>query len=358
MIRVRPARLQQALPRHAVSSPSEKPPAVEGASVFIDAFHDSQAHGTKVETAAREMGDLGPVVRYCQRQAGGGTLPYTANLKALTEQFRSGPLTEAEANRALDRFLTSAASDYLDFMTGILTEVNADHYTRSTANLSQGFDELTLFQLVGHPLRQLGESSSYAQNLALCLQQERQEADLPQLPHPAMARDQLLLRRIGKTLRHSAEVQQAQERWRDAVRTFESGHNSVVVAAGNSGQHLQQLARLGFQLDENLDVNLLAVPEVTTVGASANTAQGESLSPTSSFGPEVDLLAEGSSGGNFGTSYAAPKVANVMRALHLRWPDMSSDEVEQVVREQLCAASGPIAILDRDQARDAVGGKF
>lgn len=125
----------------------------------------------------------------------------------------------------------------------------------------------------------------------------------------------------------------------------------MVVAAGNSGQHLQQLSRLGFQLDDQADLNLLAVPEVTTVAASTFSPEGARLSPTSSFGPEVDLAAEGSAAGSFGTSYAAPKVANVMRAVHLRWPAKSSDEVEMFLRDTLCVPSGPIAILDLDKVK-------
>lgn len=331
--------------------PSRRPTlesgAIENASIFIDTFNDSEAHGFKVEAASAEVGPNGDTYRYCQRQAGGGTLPHLTALKSLVHDFSSKPLAEGEANELLDHFITSAATGYLDLIGGVLDEVTSEGFSHSVANASQGFDELTLFQLLGHPLRTKSPSSeTYKQNLELCLEQQRQVEVIPQFSDPRMTRDQLLLRRIGKTLRNSPEVKAASERWSARVREFESGHNSVVVAAGNTGHHLNQLSRIGFVFDQQEDFNLLAVPEVTTVGASKHTPEGEMLASSSSFGPEVDLLAEGSFGGTFGTSFSAPKVANAMRAVHQRFPEKTSSEVELFVRGELCSVGQPIAMLD------------
>ena len=115
------------------------------------------------------------------------------------------------------------------------------------------------------------------------------------------------------------------------------------------------LSRLGFRLDGEEDRNLLAVPEVTTVGASQTTPEGAAaLSESSSYGPEVDILADGSHGPTFGSSYSAPKVANAMRAVHGRYPEMTSDQVESFVKENLVhsgnAQGRTPAILDLHSA--------
>ncbi len=339
--------------------------STRGASIFIDSFQSQTAHGFKVEDAAASMGPIGASHHYCQRDAGGGSLPHLDSLQRLTPVFASGPLSKAEANAQLDQFLNSASSGYLNLVSDVLDEVKEVGFQNSVVNASLGLDELVLLQLLGHPVGPKSRLSAqqrehYQSNLESCLETEAQasgatlDSSLSRRER-AILRDKLLLKRIGRTLRGSNRVKAATDRWRSTVQDFESNNNSVVVASGNSGQHTALLSRLGFELDGNEDRNLLAVAEVTTVGASQSTPEGAtSLASSSSFGSEVDLLADGSHGASFGTSYSAPKVANTMRAVHQRHPEMTSDQVEAFVKDNLghtvSAQGHTLAILDLQSA--------
>ena len=98
------------------------------------------------------------------------------------------------------------------------------------------------------------------------------------------------------------------------------------------------MSQAGFDIDGSEDFNVFAVPEVTTVAASASTEEGGIILPSpSSFGPEVDFIVSGFHGESFGSSFAAPKVANIMRAAHAFNPGATSDQIEEWARTEVSA---------------------
>ncbi len=336
------------------SRPQASAPPTVGASIFVDSFESSESHGHYVEGAAASLGPTGPTVRQNQRQMIDGqvTMPHARATTRLQLALSAQPLSPDQAAETLQQFVRDSAAGNLDLASNLLGQIEATGYRNSVVNLSQGIDALVLLQLSKAALGPKSRLSSEAQqtyrtNLGAALNLAPGSDE--------KSTDQATLELIKGTLKGDPEVQKSVEGWRDSVRSFESGHNSVVVAAGNSGTAIKGLARAGFSVDGSEDLNLLAVPEVTTVGATAVDNQGRLVfSGSSSFGPEVDVLANGDHQGRFGTSYAAPKVANALRAVHLANPDFSSDEAERYLSSRLSdpatIAGQPVAILDDRKA--------
>lgn len=323
-----------------------------GASIFIDSFESSDSHGYFVEGAAQSLGSLGPTQRLHQHQKIDGrvAMPHSIALSTLQFELASQSLSGDVSKEHLETFVTDAAAGNLQWASGLLSQVSG--FQNSVVNLSQGLDAIVLLHMANLPLSAKSKLSSEAQetygaNLRSALKLDPAS--------PQIVVDKALLSLIKTALASSPQVGQAVEGWRQQVRTFEADRNSVVLSAGNSGTAIKGLARAGFDIDGSEDLNVLAVPEVTTVGATTTGSQGGlSLSGTSSFGPEIDVLADGNHQERFGTSYASPKVANALRATHLLHPEFSSDQAEQWLKTQL-AESGQIAghtvaILDSGRA--------
>lgn len=319
----------------------------KGATIIIDNFTSSASHGYKVEGAAQSLGFTGPTYRVSSLQEENGrlTLPHIKALKILQTGLCSRPVGQEEAAQILENFITQAAAGNLKQASDRLEAVTAQGFQNSVANLSQGIDAIGLMDMTKMAIGPNSKLSSeqkltYRNNLvsALSAADKLNEVDDALL-------DKRLLAKISATLKASTPVQEAVSSWREAVKSFESAHNSVVVAAGNSGNAYKALSQAGFELDGSEDLNLLSVPEVTTVGATAQSPTGDILlASSSSFGPEVDIIASGNYMAYFGTSYAAPKVANTLRAIHILRPNLTSDEAEGFLKNSLAQTTEVLGV--------------
>ncbi len=330
----------------------------DGALVIIDNFQSSESHGHLVQGSAATLGPTGPVYTVHQHQMVNGrpTLPHVEALR--TFQAGMGETLSPElAGECFERFVGDAAGGNLAWATKLLSAVTAEGFQHSVLNYSQGLDAIILLQLLKHPT---GASSKLAQEQKQMYAENLARAVAPEATHtlsePEL--DNAVLQKLKRTLKESPVVREATQNWAAQVREFEGGHNSVVVAAGNSGVAQKAITRAGFDIDGSEDVNIFAIPEVTMVGATTLDKGGEALAAPSSFGPEVDFLASGDFGEHFGTSFACPKVANALRAAHLANPEFSSDQAEQWAKEEL-AYSGQlgeqqVAILDANRARSLI----
>ncbi|MCA9775846.1 MAG: hypothetical protein KC800_03985 [Candidatus Eremiobacteraeota bacterium] len=326
----------QPQPRPAINSPSPRNSAErKGALILIDSFHSPDAHGFQVEGAARSLGPTGPVYHYNQLQNVDGrvTMPHVEAMRELQSTMSSEVLSPETARESLTSFLDSAISSNISLVTGLLKEVSSEGFQNSVVNLSQGFDPITYFKIVKSPLggKDLSDQQKqiYFHNLNSAV--SPQAADVSKF-------DNLLLGSIKTAINGSEKIESARNAWREQVRNFESNHNSVVVAAGNSGQELSAMTQAGFDIDGSEDLNVFAVPEVTTVAASATSEGGGIILPSpSSFGPEVDFIVSGFHGESFGSSFAAPKVANIMRAAHAFNPSATSDQIEDWAKTEVSA---------------------
>lgn len=127
---------------------------------------------------------------------------------------------------------------------------------------------------------------------------------------------------------HDPRWASAKARYDGAVERLEAQNNSVVVAAGNEGEvgtFLDAWA-LGapVQRPEGFEYNDLGNRKVTLVGAPGAYC---------SHNPEIDVVVDGQAAGadEQGTSFAAPRVAQRMAALHGAHSDWSSEQVEKAV---------------------------
>ncbi|MFN8613441.1 MAG: S8 family serine peptidase [Vulcanimicrobiota bacterium] len=327
--------------------------------ILIDSFEKSTSHGYLVEGAAQTMGPPGGETyhRVSQHQQVDGrpSMPHLTAISRLQAQLAAGPLDGPEAREHLEHFVVEAAAGNLQLATSLLKEVEGQNFQNSVVNLSQGLDSLTLLHLANYPMSPKSrlephQQQTYRTNL---LRAAACDSDDP------VELDRRLLMAISGLVQSSADIEKSRQDWRAQVRSFESAHNSVVVAAGNSGQAMQALARAGFELNGNEDLNLLSVEEVTTVGASTTDPGGTlSLASSSSFGPEVDIVADGNHAGTFGTSFASPRVANLMRLGHVLQPELSSAEVEDWLKANLAEVGQigdhSVAIVDSKRAANFV----
>lgn len=343
--------VQQPAQRPAAQPESDK----DGALVIIDSFGSQSSHGYLVEGAAGSVGSTGQVYRYHQHQMVNGkpSLPHVEAVKGLVAAFSSAPLAPEDAQSRFKTFVDLATGGNLEHTTDILKGITAEGFTHSALNLSQGMDPILLLQLAKHGL---GKSSNlseeqkavYRQNLTAVVGSQGNELIERDL-------DNLLLQTIKREVGHSPEIAQARQHWQHQVEEFESSHNSVVVAAGNSGQAQKALAAAGFDIDGSEDVNVFSVPGVTVVGATMETDKGATiLAPPSSFGQEVGFLVSGQYGEHFGTSFASPKVANALRAAHLANREFTSDQAEtwlsQEVSDRALVEKQEVSLLDTRRA--------
>lgn len=134
------------------------------------------------------------------------------------------------------------------------------------------------------------------------------------------------------------------QRYDDNVARFESAHNSVVVAATNSGQLAELLQQHALGMPSSVPVgayrNDLSNERTTTVGA----AHQEQVAAYSADDPGVAIYAQGQlelQGEHYsGTSLAAPRVAAAMAQLHKQRPELTSEAVEQALKQRLTALLG------------------
>jgi hypothetical protein len=343
-----PTQLKSKAPAAVDSQPGQ-----QGVLVIIDSYQSSSAHGYLVEGAALSGGSTTPtpVRRVHQHQMINDrpSLPHVVAANTLKQTLTANSLTAEASREALDSFVDQAAGGNLTWANTLLKAVTAEGYTNSVVNYSQGMDAITLLQLAKFPLGASSKSSesekaNYLQNLAQATSTVGlTEKDL----------DNQLLQTIKNRLQKSPVVEQATQNWRQGVNEFEAGHNSVVVAAGNSGQAIKGLKAAGFEINGSEDLNIFAVPEVTVVGATIESPKGVALAGPSSFGPEVDFIADGQFGEHFGTSFACPKVANAIRAAHVANPELTSDQAEQWAKTELgqTAQVGDHTVAILDQGR-------
>lgn len=307
------------------SSPAPPPHDVavskECSLVFIDSFDGS--HGPTVQKTSESLGGLDSVYRLNQSDKVQGELPFKALTKKIGVDLGTHQLSADQASSVLDNYIVNLYTKPMQLLTSLMQDANGLGVSHSALNISLGLNKLSTV----HGAESHSENSIYQANLDRALGLAPGAA--------AKERKQALLDRVDRVMEGSREVKEARIAWREAVKDFESGHNSVVVSAGNDGGDARSLAAQGYHISPDVDQNFLAVPEVTTVGA---TGWGSSLAGYSRLGDEVDILANGSVDWlTKGTSFSAPRVSAAMRGAHCQNPEFTSDQAQDFVTHQLSA---------------------
>ena len=370
MLRFDRARAQQPLPQ--VPQNPER-----GSLVIIDGFQDTYegaAHGNVGAYAARQHGFRGQI--YAE-QIGGDVAPptqLTARDNFLKEQGR----TRDEARQAVNDIARLWPQHNLREVTADLDKIRGRGLRDSAVNISYGIHPQIVAQGLYDRVRSApstrptGQNADpkpyqFAQNVlgAYGINSNRFYSSDQRVSGPERQKLQQELLNAAQRGSSSREVQGAQQDYRRAVRQLEANNNSVVVSAGNENQLLDGFARdangLRVQAAANSNHNLYATPEVTNVGATRWLNNGtEQLAPYSTRDPGVDIYASGSVGNGFnqnqrnvwGTSYAAPRVAGAMAALHGNHPGMPSGAVENLMRNRLTHGLGEERVLSFGAAEE------
>lgn len=296
---------------------------------MVDSFTGT-SHGNSVRSTAESLGSIDVIGQYDQyahpdSQKG---LPFRRVQREFGTSFSRASLPGDQASDALDGFFRDSTVEWMDMIGSIVDDAQEREVQNSALNISLSLNQLYLSDFALSHVQSGSELSSsqqevYQDNLhrALGLDSEAGSEEL----------QQALFDRSSKILENDTAVSQARQRWADSVTRFESGHNSVAVSAGNHGGRVRDLRADGYIVSEWADSNVLAVPEVTVVGATS----GGSVASYSRTGPEVDIFASGSRGFSQGTSIASPHTAAALRAVHCANPGTASDDAEALVKDQL-----------------------
>jgi hypothetical protein len=336
---------------------------------------ESVSHGEIGVRAARHSGFRGRVV---QNHTEGPT-PSDRQLRA-SSQLRFDELQGEEARTALTHILEEdTAGMYrqqvplLDKMTQVGTRNSAANISwgSSPAGATQGLYGLAAAAWEGDTPEHREQARVPLGNMSRAFQLEPGkllDSD-PAVHAPERQKLQQSLADFSHDLmENSPVVGQARERYEQAVSDFESGHNSVVVSAGNDGLALERLAArnhgLTIEPPKDFFKSILDTQEVTSVGATRFFTNGSKLEERkagySNPHAQVDIYASGSVGlqnpnkvDNYGTSFSAPRVGATMAELHAQNPHLSSSQVETLMKNSLTheldANAGPVQVLSYDK---------
>jgi len=275
-----------------------------GALVLCDSFDGPSAHGQLVAQVARQQGFAGKIVAVPFEDPDD---PGQQRLGELVEAWGTAP--EGASVRAnLAEAMLCTRLNAVHAATQRLLAVTEAGARNLAVNLSLGSTPALCVSAVLAMTQDPTSAQQATEQLKLAFGDDIQ-AGLVQLASET-TRDE----RLADARWHFAE----------AVRTLESGHNSVVVAAGNDGGMARSLScpiPPGFTLSD------LVTPETTVVGAL------EGGKPALYNGEGARVFAPGGfrlgQQEVHGTSFAAPVVAAAMASIHGQFPELSSDQVEK-----------------------------
>jgi hypothetical protein len=312
-----------------------------GSLIIFDNFaaKGQQAeHGDRVRKAAEDEGFKGPIVEEAK--------PEKINLN---ENLYTPHMRKDEFKKAMQQDMAWLQLKTLRNATNELKKLESQGVNHSAVNFSAGMSKASVvdqyFQKMSLGWDDRGaeakdgktkdqiikDSKAMYDNFARANGTTVEELNKAMDKNPT-ATEQWIKDRLAAAVEAPAKapkVLEARAEYDKAVHSFEKNHNSVVVAAENSGD-LQVTNRPADFYD-----NVLSSKETTTVGAvDSQNSQVESYSNPSK---NVSIYARGQSPhwAKPGTSYAAPRVAAAMAKAHQLNQQMESDEVEREVQKKL-----------------------
>lgn len=263
-------------------------------------------------------------------------------------QINSGGSKDELADRLADND-DDALNDYVE-----------DRYTSMLDNTSDGLEEILNDD--DSQIRTVNQSQSVAEGrIVRDLWDEAKakpefRADLARhlgLGDNASDRDlaQALADGVGDVVNHSDDIAESKERFdRVSARASAAGITHVVTS-GNLGSFANEMERLGVETDKEfydsafLNRHTLVVGAVNDNGSTPTSANFNSPSANadvSAPGVNVDITTQdGQQGTNSGTSFAAPAVAALVARMKAENPDLTSREIELILRRTADEVNGP-----------------
>jgi hypothetical protein len=300
-----------------------------------------EGHGSLVNRTVRESGFQGPISRVEAQFVGNSST-----------RLDKKKLTPEQARQALRQEAADLVSGSLNGYAASLNEQSKAGVKNSVMNISGGLNKADVVRVL---INRLSDPQAFDNvTRAFGVDRVKLQSPDPQVSGPEMRKLQQGLVDTTTSLDANPDVKKARSGYDQAVRRFESGHNSVVVAVGNTGA--LGLAP-GVQLPANFQHSYNVNDQVTPVGASMRGIGRSDFSAnergnivyTEGMAPTNHLM--GPNGPRMGTSYAAPRISGVMAELHRRNPQLSSAQVETLMRNQLTDQRGGYTELDPVRAR-------
>ncbi|MFN8607705.1 MAG: S8 family serine peptidase [Vulcanimicrobiota bacterium] len=306
-----------------------------------------EGHGSLVSRTARSNGFQGQI----QRQE----LPQRAGM-AGPGIFEPG-LPAAEARKRLEAQAGRWVTNNLNAYTDSLNHQSAAGVKNSVVNLSGGLNKADVFNNMMKAVSSTPDAMDNAIRAAGVDRDKMMSPD-PKISGPEHQKfQQTIMDSINRGLDGNAQVARARRDYDQAVKRFESNHNSVVVAVGNTGEQRGRI-HPGVKVPDDFERSFNINDQVTAVGSSLrglgrasysanernNIIYAEGLAPT-------DNLPEGQTQIPNGTSFAAPRVSSLMAELHRRHPNLSSQQVENLMRQQMTDERGGYTEVDPLKAR-------
>ncbi|MBX3172569.1 MAG: S8/S53 family peptidase [Candidatus Eremiobacteraeota bacterium] len=316
-----------------------------GTLYVFDNFNANKTdHGDRVVRAARHEGFNGPIVEHSKPER-----------LDLNQDLYTPSMPGADFSKSLRADMARLQVKSLEMATGELKSLENQGVKNSVVNFSSGMSKASVVDqyykkmyagIEDAPISEydpqrkqkeaeLVQSKALFNNFARAANQdpEKLRAALlnpdKRISGPAEQRMKQALAGQMEKAAGGQEFKQAKAQYDEAVVSFEKNHNSVVVAAENSGD----ISRTGKSAD--FYDNILSTPQTTTVGAVS--ADGKQIESYSNPSKNVKLYARGQSprATDPGTSYSAPRAAAAMTKAHALNQQMSSEEVERLVEDQL-----------------------
>ena len=366
--------------------------SVPGGSLIIaDTFtpsnpNDKLSHGEMVNMSARGNGFKGNVLTLAQQ----GAEATSSKAFDADGQLLFAKHTPEETRKLVASYGTNDATALLQRQTKMVDMATASGAKNSALNISMGGSVASqtakLYSEAGmawnpklSPEAQAA-GKTMATNLAGAygLSVDKMMSSDPKISGPERARlAESLAKGLDGAVSGSPEVAKAKRDFATSVGRFEAGRNSVVIAAGNEGDYAQQIGddahgNRPSKLPKSFNTNFLDTPAATMVGATrwSQGASGpvERRAEYSNVNSSVDIYASGSLSTNgdqkaedHGTSFAAPRVAATMAALHKANPKMSSSQIEGLMRNSLThslnTGGGDVSVLDYGKSSDFMVGR-
>ena len=388
------AQIQMQMQQSKVGAPIDKMPtgSVPGGSLIIaDSFipsspSDKFSHGEMVNMSARGNGFKGPVFTLAQQGAEGtAAKAFKAEQGLLFEKH-----TPAETRALVASFGANDALSLLQRQTKMVDIASASGVKNSALNISMGSSVASqtgrLYSeasMAWHP-ELTKEAQAAGKTMvtnfagAYGLSVDKLMSSNPKISGPERARlAEALAKGLDGAVANSPAVAKAKQDFATSVGRFEAGRNSVVISSGNEGDYAKQIGddTHGYQptkLPKSFNTNFLNTPAATMVGATrwSQGASGpvERQAEYSNVNSGVDIYASGSLSTNgdqkaeeHGTSFAAPRVAAAMAALHKANPKMSSAQIESLMHNSLThglnTGNGSISVLDYGKSSDFMVGR-
>jgi hypothetical protein len=298
--------------------------------------------------------------------------------------------TPEQTRAAVNHYARNEALMILESQVQAVNNATASGARNSVLNISQGYSQANVTANLywnaadawnpKAPLEYRKAGQVIARNLSTAygLDYSKLSSQDPKVSGPERARlQEAIMGSVDGAISRSPEVAKARKQFAAAVHSFEAGRNSVVISAGNAGTVLDQLGQDAHghrprSVPADFNRNFLDTPEATMVGATRwfqkDGELKEVVANYNSTNSGNDIYASGSVGlkhqqkaDTWGTSFAAPKVAATMATLHRLNPNLTSSQIEALMKasltHQLETGSGSVPVLDYQKSSNLMVGR-